>query len=159
MNIKNKHQLSLTPLIFLLIFLLFSISSCKPKVEENKTIATTKNINRVWVLTEFLDFEKQVLIKAKAELNLSNPKQAVAYMGCNGISAEYNLKNESGITFTEGMRTEMACGDMNLEDDFLEFLPTIENYKIDVCNLTLINAKNEKMLFIAQDWDCKKSIK
>ena len=47
----------------------------------------------------------------------------------------------------------MACGDMKLEDDFLEILPKLDFYRIDGHKLTLYNSKNEKIVFVAQDWD------
>ncbi|WP_395053062.1 META domain-containing protein [Flavobacterium sp.] len=137
-------------LTFIILFSIITFS-CNSKKEVSET--PTQNINRVWMLTEFKNFEKQFLVASKAQLNLTNSKTATANMGCNGISSKYIIKSNSEITFSDGMRTEMACGEMKLEDNFLEILPKINSFKIEVHKLTLTSKDGQKMIFAAQDWD------
>ena len=137
-------------LTFIILFSIITLS-CNSKKEVKEI--PTQNINRVWMLTQFENFEKQFLINAKAQLDLTASDNALANMGCNGISFKYNLKSNSQIIFTEGMRTEMACGDMKLEDDFLEILPKINSFKIEEHKLTLSTKSGIKMVFVVQDWD------
>ncbi len=137
-----------TVLITLFSIITFSCNSKKEASEKS-----TQNINQVWMLTEFEGFEKQFLVASKAQLNLTNSKTATANMGCNGISSKYVIKSNSEITFSDGMRTEMACGEMKLEDNFLEILPKINSFKIEAHRLTLSSKNGQKMIFVAQDWD------
>ena len=137
-------------LTFIILFSIITLS-CNSKKEVKEI--PTQNINRVWMLTQFENFEKQFLINAKAQLDLTASDNALANMGCNGISFKYNLKSNSQIIFTEGIRTEMACGDMKLEDDFLEILPKISYFIIEGHKLVLTSKDGEKMIFVAQDWD------
>lgn len=137
-------------LTFIILFSIITLS-CNSKKEVKEI--PTQNINRVWMLTQFENFEKQFLINAKAQLDLTASDNALANMGCNGISFKYNLKSNSQIIFTEGIRTEMACGDMKLEDDFLEILPKISDFIIEGHKLVLTSKDGDKMIFVAQDWD------
>ena len=139
-------------LCFIFILIISCNSNKNQQLESNKKIDFS-SLNRVWMLTEFKSFEKQFLINAKAQLDLTASDNALANMGCNGISFKYNLKSNSQIIFTEGIRTEMACGDMKLEDDFLEILPKISYFIIEGHKLVLTSKDGEKMIFVAQDWD------
>lgn len=142
-----------------LFFIFILIISCNfnnnQQLESNKKVKKIDltNLDRVWMLTEFKNYEKQFLINAKAQLDLTALDNALANMGCNGISFKYNLKSNSQIIFTEGIRTEMACGDMKLEDDFLAILPKINAYKIIGHRLILSTDNGIKMVFVAKDWD------
>ncbi len=147
--------------IFLIVFILTSLMNCKTKLEDSKIQNNSKieeknseninqNLSRVWMLVEFQKFSKDFLINKKASLNLVNNN---ASMGCNSIGFNYKKKSASEIEFSNLIRTEMACGDMKLEDNFLKTLPELNSFKIDGHKLTLYNSKNEKMIFVAQDWD------
>jgi heat shock protein HslJ len=139
------------PTFFLTAILL--LISCHSKINKTEEIIDKPNINRVWKLVEFQKFSIETLIQKKASLDMSKHKVATASMGCNGISTNYEIKLNSEITFSEGMRTQMACEEMKLEDDFLRILPKMNNYKISGHQLTLSNKEGDKMVFIAQDWD------
>jgi heat shock protein HslJ len=134
------------------LIILFSIMNCKPKVEEIKVPTNPENIKRVWMLTEFSNYEKKFLIDSEAQLNLTNSESAMAKMGCNTLSFNYKTTN-SEIIFSKGITTLMACTDMKLEDEFSKTITDFKKYKIDGHTLTLFNSKNQKMVFVAQDWD------
>ena len=147
-------------LIILIVFL-SSILNCKSKIEDKKNKNSieneatnvknvNQNLNRVWMLIEFENFSKELLIEKKAFLDLTKNN---ASMGCNSIDFNYKKKSVSKIEFSNLIRTEMACGDMTLEDNFLETIPKLNSYKIDGHKLTLYNSQNKKMVFVAQDWD------
>lgn len=105
------------------------------------------------MLTEFLDFKKEDLIKKEAQLDLRDSIRATAKMGCNSLSFTYKIKKEFKITFSSGISTMMACEDMQLEDKFSTSITKITSYKIEGHTLTLLNEAQEKMVFVAQDWD------
>jgi heat shock protein HslJ len=138
-----------TSILGLLFFLLID---CNPKINKIEEKNDTQNINRYWMLVEFKNYSKEYLIKKEAFLDLKT-NRAVSKMGCNNISYEFELKNNSEITFTKGIATQMACTEMQLEDDFMKILNSITNYKIIGHQLTLSNKNGDKMVFIAQDWD------
>ncbi len=147
--------------IFLIVFIFSSLMNCKPKLEDSTIQNNSKNelknseninqnLSRVWMLVEFEKFSKDFLISKKAYLDLTKNN---ASMGCNSIGFNYKKKSVSEIEFSNLMRTEMACGAMQLEDNFLKTLPELNSFKINGHKLTLYNSKNEKMIFMAQDWD------
>jgi heat shock protein HslJ len=136
----------------LLMTILFSIMSCKPKVYEVKVATNPENLKRVWMLIEFSNFQKKFLVDSEAQLNLTNAESAMAKMGCNTMSFKYRI-DKSEIIFSKGITTLMACTDMKLEDQFSKEITDFKKYKIDGHTLTLCNSKNEKMVFVAQDWD------
>jgi heat shock protein HslJ len=142
-----------------ILFLLFGIIQCTSKINTKSTESipikstVSNNLNRVWMLVEFKKFTKEELIKKKAFLNMTKTEIATSNMGCNGISSNYRIKTNSEIIFTQGLRTEMACEDMKLEDAFLKILPILNHYKIVGHKLTLTSINNDKLIFIAQDWD------
>jgi heat shock protein HslJ len=138
-------------LIFL-VMISISFAQCKSKSANPKTQKTAQNANRVWMLIAFKDFDKQFLIDAHAELNLTNTQQASAKMGCNTLSFPYKM-TRSKINFSSGIATLMACDDMKLEEAFSKAMVDFTSYTIEGHTLTLTNSKKEKMVFVAQDWD------
>jgi heat shock protein HslJ len=137
---------------FAILLIIFSTINCKPKAVEVKITNNTENLKRVWMLVAFSSFEKKFLMDSEAQLNLTNSEQAMAKMGCNTLSFDYKMTN-SEIIFSQGISTMMACTDMKLEDEFSKVITDFKKYKIDGHTLTLLNSKNEKMVFVAQDWD------
>ena len=134
-----------------LILSLFLIVSCNTK----NTILKTANPNtsRIWMLTSFKNYKKNQLVEKNAFLDLTNTERAVAKMGCNTISFNYSIKNSKLILFSQGIKTEMACNDMQLEEDFCKFIVQEFSYKIVSHQLILTNSKGEEIQFVAQDWD------
>jgi heat shock protein HslJ len=122
------------------------------KERTSKANSSNEKLNRVWMMVEFKGFEKQFLVDSKAELNLTNPNLAMAKMGCNTLSFAYKIAN-SGIVFSKGITTLMACTEMKLEDTFAKEIQDFRSFKIEGQTLTLYNSKKEKMIFVAQDWD------
>jgi heat shock protein HslJ len=137
----------------LTLFTLLSLMiNCKTKSTQNKVKNNQKNLERVWMLTEFSGFDKQFLITSKAVLNLTNSEYAIAKMGCNTLSFHYKI-TPSEIILSKGVSTLMVCADMKLEDAFSKVILDYKKYKVEGHILTLLNSQNEKMIFVAQDWD------
>lgn len=132
---------------FLLLITIFTIS-CNSKKE-----IPSQNLKRVWMLTEFGTFNKEMLMKKKAYLDLTKPDNASAEMGCNKLGFPYVVKSNNEIEFRDGFATRMACENMQLEYEFSKALPKITNYSVAGHRLTLTNEKGDKMEFVAQDWD------
>jgi heat shock protein HslJ len=141
-----------------ILFILFGIIRCTSKINtKNPEINPTEKseepkLQRIWMLTEFANFEKKFLVDSEAQLNLTNTESAMAKMGCNTLSFKYK-NDKSQIIFSKGITTLMACIDMKLEDQFSKEILDFKKYKIDGHTLILYNSKNEKMVYVAQDWD------
>lgn len=138
-------------LSILILVSIFTFScNCKKKVIETPT----QNINRVWMLVEFKDYKKDYFVEKKAFLDMTNTERASSKMGCNNLSFSYSIKDGKSIQFSQGIATRMYCQDnMKLENDFLNEIPSIKNYKVEGHFLTLTSSNGEKMVFVAQDWD------
>ena len=133
--------------------ILLSIINCKPKSNQQELETTQNNLKRVWMLVEFQNFKKEDLIKNKAQMNLTDFNNPNANMGCNGMGFKVVVK-EKNIQFSNIMRTEMFCeGKMELENAFSQSLPEFDSYLLEGQKLILKNKKDEKIIFIAQDWD------
>ena len=138
---------------FILIFFLQLPSNCKSKPVETVSENNQEQLQRIWMLVEFQNFKKEELIKNQAQMSLKDLKNPNANMGCNAINFNIDVKKET-IKFTSGMRTEMFCENkMKLEDAFCKSLEGEYKYKIAGHQLFLTNSKNEKMTFVAQDFD------
>ena len=143
-------------LIIGILFLLAGTQNCKSQSTEVVVPVVDNNqdqLKRIWMLVEFQNFSKEDLIKNKAQMNLKDFKIPSANMGCNSISFNCVVKKDN-LKFIAGMRTEMFCENkMQLEDAFCLALQGDYSYKIAGQKLFLSNSKNEKMTFVAQDWD------
>ena len=147
-NLKMKNSL----LIFVMVFAFFVLANCQSQ------ISTDQNIEREWMLVEFQDFSKDLMVKNKAKLDLSkttnSDKQFTANMGCNGMFGQAKLKPKGEISFSQIGSTEMFCNEnMNLETEFIKVLPTITTYKVEGHRLTLSNKNGAILKFVAADWD------
>lgn len=147
-NLKMKNSL----LIFVMVFAFFVLANCQSQ------ISTDQNIQREWMLVEFQDFSKDLMVKNKAKLDLSkttnSDKQFTANMGCNGMFGQAKLKPKGEISFSQIGSTEMFCNEnMNLETEFIKVLPTITTYKVEGHRLTLSNKNGAILKFVAADWD------
>ncbi len=140
-----------------LLFLLMTIFcfSCKCKKNVSEPVVsnfTAQNINRKWMLVTYKNYPKDNLIEKKAFLDMTNKERASSKMGCNNLSFSYTVVGNA-ITFNQGMGTKMFCEDMTLENDFLNNLPKMTNIVVEGHKMTLNGDHNEKMEFIAEDWD------
>ncbi len=110
-----------------------------------------QDLKRVWMLTEFGQFDKNELAKKEAYLDLTQPQNAGSKMGCNQLSFPYTIKNDKEIGFTDGFATKMYCEGMQLEDAFTKSIIKIKQYAVEGQKLTLQGESGLKMVFIAQD--------
>lgn len=147
-NFKMKN-----PLISLMIIsTLFFVINCTPQKIQ------TENINREWMLVEFQNFNKDLMIKNNAKLDLSKTTNSAprftATMGCNGIFGQATFKANGKVVFSAIGSTEMFCAEnMNLETEFVKVLPTITTYKVEGHRLTLSKKDGTRLKFVASDWD------
>jgi heat shock protein HslJ len=139
-----------------LLFLLMTIFcfSCKCKKNVSEPVVsnlTAQNINRKWMLVKYKSYPKDILIEKKAFLDLTNREAASSDMGCNSLSFTYTVVGNA-ITFDHPVSTRMYCEGITLEKDFTNDLLKITNIVVEGHKMTL-NGDNEKMEFIAEDWD------
>lgn len=140
--------------IGILSLILLITVSCK---SSNNSMSGMQNLHKKWMLVEYKDFTKEELVKLEANIDLTKnsemPNRYTAKMGCNGMffTAEFN-KGKAKLSGVGS--TMMYCdGRMKLEELFGKDLPTITQYKIEAHFLTLSNEKDDRMKFVAADWD------
>ncbi len=139
---KNVKQF----LNFFLIFLIFQTHNINAQ-------SNNSDLKRVWMLVEFQQFKRTYLVQLKAKMDLTNLKRPFAKMGCNNIGFQLKVY-KTKLKLTKVFRSKMVCDSiMDLENEFCKLLPDYQYYKIAKHQLTLKNAKGNKMVFIAQDWD------
>ena len=119
---------------------------------------STENVKRQWMLIEFQNFSKDLMVKNKANLDFTNwttenPKFS-AKMGCNGMFGTASFKENQRVEFSQVGSTMMYCDkNMDLESAFGKALPMMKNYSINGHFLTLSDSEGNKMKFVAADWD------
>lgn len=136
---------------FLAIFVLLLLVNCTTQTH------IPENIKRDWMLVEFQDFSKDLMISTKAHLNLTDQKEPgrfSANMGCNNMFGSATFNANGTVKFSEIGTTMMFCDKaMDLESAFVRELPTMTNYKVYGHYLILTNPVGKKMKFVAADWD------
>ncbi|WP_304344275.1 META domain-containing protein [Chryseobacterium koreense] len=115
-------------------------------------------MNRQWMLVEFQNFSRDLMVKNRANMDLTsmktNPNQYGAEMGCNKMFFTAKFYSDGSVKFSNVGSTMMYCeNNMDLETAFAKSLPTISKYKVTGHYLTLSNDAGETMKFIAADWD------
>ncbi len=140
----------ITGLIAIFTLLLLANCTTQPNVPEN--------VQREWMLVEFQDFTKEMMMSNKAQLNLTtlkeSPMQFSANMGCNNMFGNANFNANGTVQFSDIGSTMMFCDKaMDLESAFIKVLPMMNNYKVEGHYLTLSNANGKMMKFVAADWD------
>lgn len=119
---------------------------------------SSENVRREWMLVEFQDFTKDLMVKNKANLNLTNTTETggkfTAKMGCNGMFGAVKFKGNDAVEFSQVGSTMMFCDkNMDLESAFGKELPKMTKYKLKGHFLTLWDKTGNKMKFLAADWD------
>lgn len=136
---------------FIAIFGLLLVTNCTAQTN------LSENVKREWMLIEFQDFSKDLMMANKAHLNLTDQKTAgqfSANMGCNNMFGHVIFNTNGTVKISAIGSTMMFCDkNMDLETAFAKELPTMTNYKIEGHYLTLTNSAGNKMKFVAADWD------
>ena len=136
---------------FVAVFGLLLLANCTSQTK------VSENTQREWMLVEFQEFSKDVMMNNKANLNLSDqnePGKFSANMGCNNMFGSATFKADGTVKFSQIGSTMMFCDKaMDLEQAFAKELPTMINYKIEGHYLTLSNSTGTKIKFVASDWD------
>ena len=116
------------------------------------------HLKKEWMMVEFQDFTKEMMVANKARLNLTNTtsdhSKFSANMGCNSIFGILQIMQNGKVKFSDVGSTMMFCDkSMDLESAFSKALPKITNFKIEGHFLTLSDNTGKVMKFIAADWD------
>ncbi len=134
-----------THLSITFVFILLLLTNCSIK-ETGKDVNI--RLHDIWAL-ESINGEAFV----KDEQNNQHPvieiymeeKRVHGNAGCNTINGKIKV-DESNITFSEIMTTQMACpGD--LEQRFLAALQSINSYKLEKLRLFLYEGEEERLVF------------
>jgi len=133
----------------LLLFCMLSLASCSifkrtpaEKTAEN-TEQTTVITDRKWKLVELAGKPVADKVNGKEPFILLETKENrySASAGCNGIGGTFVMEGNGRIKFSPGLSTMMACGDMEIENEFKRVLLTADNYSFSGDNLSLNKAR------------------
>jgi heat shock protein HslJ len=121
-------------------------------IPEKKT-----SLQREWMLVSFGNFNKDLMVKNRAGINLTSKIEAGkikggAFMGCNKMFFTAEIKNNR-IKISRLGSTMMACQDTKLEDAFSRSIEKVTKYSVEGHFLTLSDDRGEVMKFVAADWD------
>lgn len=143
----------------LLVILTIFVSSCKGSKETNSNQITSEIItDSVVSVVESYGDEiklegtkwKLTQLRGKSPENTSNKEFVIqfeadgrfsAFMGCNGMGGNYELKNGNRIAFSKVISTMMACPNMETENEFKSIIETIDNFTISNNKLSLNKAR------------------
>jgi heat shock protein HslJ len=138
----------------IIVSLSLLLVQCKSKSTEVVSQNIQNPLKRVWMLTQFKEFDRTELIKYQAQINLTNLDLPTADMGCNKISFQIKEKKNNKIVISDIGFTKKFCLDgMNIEESFIKEFPEYTSFKIEGQKLKLTNDKGETISCIAQDWD------
>lgn len=126
---------------FAFVFFL-AISACHPSKKTNLT--NPELTETYWKLTELMGKPVAMTPADKREMHmiLKNENSRIqGHAGCNSFTGSYELKEGNRIVFSKMAVTQMACIDMETEDQFLKVLETADNYNINGNILQLNRAR------------------
>lgn len=117
-----------------------------------------QHYQREWMMVSFDGFTKELLVKNKAEINLTAPIEdgkikGTAMMGCNKMFFTLGFKSKNRVKISGLGSTLIACQEMEIEDKFTKVFEKMTHYEIKGHFLTLYDGKGTQMKFIAADWD------
>lgn len=152
------------------ISIIFSLSQCKTKPQvvsgddqSSASADTLKNsadtaarsttdsstaqqdgiTEKYWKLTELMGKpipqtpadKKEIHIKFRSTNNLEG------FGGCNGLGATFEIKEGDRITISSIIRTQMACPELDIENELIKVLETADNYNHSGDKLVLNKAR------------------
>lgn len=117
-------------------------SSTASQSSQSSIDSNTKNgdiTNKYWKLIEIYGNPVVVSDKTPTEphLILKEDNRYSGSGGCNNIGGTFELSNVNRIKFSNGISTQMACLDMNIETKLLEVLRKADSYTLSADGNTL----------------------
>jgi len=70
--------------------------------------------------------------------------------GCNGFGGQLELEGQEGLKISNIAATQMACPNLELEQNFIEALRNVSNYKINGDTLVLNSAQGSPLAKLAK---------
>lgn len=124
----------------IIVTLIVSCGTGKKVKESNEN-----SIHQKWELS--LVEGMPVVVNQPIYLELTDDGKVSGFIGCNRMTGNYTIKNESQITFNQLATTRMMCQEieMELENQVLTLLKTCDNFKVD-SGMLLLNTANSEPL-------------
>lgn len=144
---------------FFITLILFLVISCKGSKETNSNQITSPYITDsvVGIVDSYgeemkLEGTKWKLSQLKgSSIQNNSDKDFIiefhedgrfsAFMGCNGLGGNYDLKEGNRISFSKVISTMMACPNMETENEFKSLIETVDNFRIFKNKLSLNKAR------------------
>lgn len=118
-------------------------------------IGGNQTFQRQWMLTALPGTTYEELLKAKAEINLTNVNSPTAFGGCNKMFFTAKTGKTGEIDFSNIGATKMYCIDvMKVEDAIKQTLPLVRSYEIEGHKIFFKNEAGDIIIkAVAADWD------
>ena len=120
----------------------------KPSEKDVLKKDVTGLLETKWVLTELNGKPiKKSSSSKEANITLEALGNRVRGNGsCNSFTGTYKLSGNNGIKLGSLIYTELACDDINIENQFFQILEKVENYSLQGETLLLQNANKEALV-------------
>lgn len=106
---------------------------------------TTSGIQeKYWKLTELMGKAVGPTPQDKKEIHIkfrSKENRLEGFGGCNGFGGTYELKTGDRITISRIISTQMACSELDIENELIRVLETADNYNLNGDKLVLNKAR------------------
>ncbi|MBW3468907.1 META domain-containing protein [Arthrospiribacter ruber] len=126
---------------------LLSFASCGAAGNFNPLSLLTGNN---WVLSTLMgkSLDGNLFSSGLPFLNFMDEGRLAGFTGCNNFNGSFNLES-AGISLDPGAMTRKACPG-NGEDQFIDALKKVNNYKVSKNKLTLLDKGSEIMSLVPQ---------
>ncbi|AWW31444.1 META domain-containing protein [Echinicola strongylocentroti] len=129
----------------LLLFLFLGFSSCSSVSNLNPLQMLTGNN---WVLSSLMGGGLDMFSGGLPSLGFTDDGKLSGSTGCNSFSGGYEL-NGTDINLNPGAMTKKACPG-NGENQFIDALKNVSNFKVGKDKLTLLDGASELMTLVPQ---------
>lgn len=127
----------------LILFLVIFIAACKPK--NTSAVAKSDGIEeKYWKLTELMGKPAPLTPADAREIHIKFRKQEnrlEGFGGCNGLGGTFELKPGDRIAISKVIRTQMACSQLDVENELVKALEMADNYNFNNDKLVLNKAR------------------
>jgi heat shock protein HslJ len=134
--------------VFILLVACIALLSCVSTKKSTPVITPTDMNNSLtetyWRLTALVGQPIVYADGEKKEMHIILKKEGnrvTGNGGCNSFTGSYMVQAGNRISFSQLASTLMACANMVKEKEFLDMLPTVDNYAIKGNILSLNKAK------------------
>lgn len=132
----------------LLLIISLVLFNCTSKIENNNSKINTAPIQANWQVLllngSSIDLEEPLV------LNFDQAGKVNGNIGCNNVTGNYTVDNQSKIEFSKLATTRMTCPNMEIESEILNILNSSSSYSIENDSLTIQSQDNTSLIVLTR---------